>query len=217
MASQGRVILFAQQKGGAGKSTLVTQLAVALSQAGDRVRVIDLDPQRSTTDWFGVRTKQNGAIKPTDLDLVDSTEWRARSDILHAAREADFVLVDSPGAAGAVGRGAMRTAQFALIPCQPSAPDIWASADTLDMVRREKLPHAVVLNRVPPRGRVVDSATGELLNSGAPVMSTRIGARLAFCEAFMSGTGVTEIAGRSPAAHEIRTLARALDSVVAHA
>lgn len=215
MASHGRVILLAQQKGGAGKTTLATQLAVAMVSQGRRVQLVDLDPQRSATNWYTLRCELRG--NGDGLEVVESAEWRARSDLLYAARSADLVFVDAPGAAGALGRGAMRSADFALIPCQPSAADVWASNETLEMARQEKIPHAFVLNRVPPKGRVADAAVATLMETGAPILPVQIGSRLAFAEAFMLGAGVTEIARRSAAAKEINALAEALDLAAAHA
>ncbi len=204
----GKVILFAQQKGGAGKTTLLTQLAAFRASGGDRVALIDLDPQRSTAAWFAERAKRPGGAGR--VALIESADWRATSDIGEAARKHDLVLVDAPGSADVLGRGAMRAADFVLIPCQPSMPDVWASRATLEMARKERRPHGVVLNRFPPRGRAAEAAAAALAEAGAPVLEPRIGARLAFADAFAQGAGVTEIARTSKAAAEIAALAAAL-------
>ena len=52
-----RVITVAQQKGGAGKTTLAAHLAIALSGAGKRVAVVDIDPQASLATWFAMRLR----------------------------------------------------------------------------------------------------------------------------------------------------------------
>ena len=201
----GRVILLAQQKGGAGKTTILTQLAAELAGDGGRVAVLDLDPQRSTTGWFRERLARwpdGGGIA-----LVESAEWRARSDIEKAARESDWVLVDAPGSADTLGQVAMRAADLALIPCQPSMVDVWASVATLEMVRKEKRPHAVILNRVPPRGRAAEAAAEALAKTRAPVLQCRLGQRSAFVDAVMRGAGVTEMARAGKAAAEVEALA----------
>ena len=51
----GKVLTLAQQKGGAGKTTLVAQLAVAFMAGGRSVALVDIDPQGSLTRWFKVR------------------------------------------------------------------------------------------------------------------------------------------------------------------
>jgi len=208
----GKAILFVQQKGGAGKSTLLTQLAVHRALTGARVALIDLDPQRSTANWFAERKRRLGA--DAGMALVEGAEWRAASDIRDAARAADWVFVDAPGLASQLGGAAMRAADFALIPCQPSMPDVWASKATLEMAQKEKVAHAVVLNRMPPRGRAAEAAAAALIETGAPLLEARIGARSAFVEAFMQGAGVTEIARTSKAADEIAALDAALGAVL---
>ena len=212
----GKTVLFVQQKGGAGKTMLLTQLAVYYSGlatgSGARVTLIDLDPQRSTAAWFAERRKRQGGA--AGMDLLESADWRAGSDIRDAARKADWVFVDAPGSADVLGRGAMREADFALIPCQPAIADVWATAATLEMAAKEKLRHAVILNRFPPRGRAAEAATAALLEAGAPVLASRIGARAAFAEAFMQGAGVTETARTSKAADEIAALAAALEAAL---
>jgi len=205
----GKTVLFVQQKGGAGKTMLLTQLAAHYAGLGASVALIDLDPQRSTAAWFAER-----AAGASAMDLLESAEWRAGSDIRDAARAADWVFVDAPGSADVLGRGAMRAADFALIPCQPAMVDVWATAATLEMAAKEKLPHAVVLNRFPPRGRAAEAAAAALVASGAPVLAPRIGTRAAFADAFMRGAGVTETARNSKAAQEIAALAAALEAAL---
>lgn len=208
----GKVILFAQQKGGAGKTMLLTQLAAQRAASGERVVLIDLDAQRTTTAWFGQRTKRGGAGR---IDLLESADWRARTDIRDAARDADWVFVDAPGSADVLGRSAMRAADYALIPCQPAMPDVWASTATLAMAKGAGVAHGVVLNRVPPRGRAAEDAVAALMADGAPVLEPRIGTRAAFADAFARGAGVTETAPSSKAAAEIAALAAALDAALA--
>ena len=205
----GKIVLFVQQKGGSGKTMLLTQLAAHFAGHGAGVTLIDLDPQRSTTAWFAER-----AATAAGMDLMESAEWRAGGDMRDAARKADWVLVDAPGSADVLGRGAMREADFALIPCQPAMADVWATAATLEIAAKEKLPHAVVLNRFPPRGRAAEAAAAALVASGAPILAPRIGARAAFADAFMQGAGVTETARSSKAAAEIAALAAALEAAL---
>ncbi len=208
----GKVILFAQQKGGAGKTMLLTQLAAHHAAAGARIVLIDLDPQRTTAAWHAERGRRGRAGR---MALVESADWRARTDIRDAARDSDLVFVDAPGSADTLGRGAMRAADFALIPCQPAMADVWASTATLEMARREGVAHAVALNRVPPRGRAAEAAVAALIEAGAPVLEPRIGSRAAFAEAFARGAGVTETAPSSKAAAELAALAAAVAAALA--
>ncbi|MEL6335575.1 MAG: ParA family partition ATPase [Pseudomonadota bacterium] len=208
----GRVILLTQQKGGAGKTTVLTSLAAHLAGQGAAVSVLDLDPQGSTLAWARARAAR-AHLAP--VDVIESAEWRARSDISEAARGRDWVLVDAPGSADTLGKTAMRAADFALIPCQPSAADVWATEATLDNLRATGLEHAIVFNRVPPRSRVAEAAMIEAEDLGAPILDARLGARAVFAEAFMTGRGAGEMPRAGRAAEELSALAAAVTARVA--
>ena len=70
-----RIVLFAQQKGGAGKTMLLTQIAVAEAQAGRSVAIVDLDPQRSASEWHETRVGRLGG--DGGVTLFESANWRA--------------------------------------------------------------------------------------------------------------------------------------------
>ena len=207
-----RIILFAQQKGGAGKTMLLTQIAAFQAAAGRSVAIVDLDPQRSASEWFEARVNRLG--DGGGIQLVESANWRAASDIQKAAKAADLALIDSPGTAEVLRRVALRSADFCVVPCQPSAADVWACRHTLELIEKEGVDHRVVLNRVPPRSNAADAAVAELAGLGAPVVGPTIGTRSAFTEAFMKGAGVTEIAPRSKASQDIADVSEALSDVL---
>lgn len=207
-----KVLTFAQQKGGSGKTTLLTQTAVALATGGAggeslRVALIDLDPQKTLSGWMDERIKRTG---DADLDLIESSEWRIGVDIGKAAREADVILIDCPGNADIMLGRVMRETDLLIAPAQPSAPDIWATRATLRMAMKEGADARVVLNRVPPRGAVVEEMAARLVEEGADLMDQRIGNRVAFASAFAKGAGVTETEPRSKAAEEVTALAAAI-------
>ena len=58
------IITFAQRKGGAGKTTLAAHLAAGWAAAGRRVALLDVDPQRSLTQWVELRRKRLGSETP---------------------------------------------------------------------------------------------------------------------------------------------------------
>jgi len=202
----GLVITIAQRKGGAGKTTLAAQLAVAWLRQGAWVAVLDIDPQGSLTAWVDLRRARLGA-NAIGFDFAALPGWRAAQWIEDRARSADLVVIDCPPHAETEAQIAVRAAGLVLIPVQPSPLDLWATQATLKMARDERRRPLIVLNRVPPRSGLTDRITAELASTGAPIAATRIGNRVAFVRAMASGLGVLESADASPAATEIRSLA----------
>jgi chromosome partitioning protein len=147
----GLVITIAQRKGGAGKTTLAAQLAVAWARQGVRVTALDIDPQGSFAAWAGVRrARLGGDAIGFGFDALPG--WRAAQWIENQARDSDLVVIDCPPHAETEAQIAVRAAGLVLIPVQPSPLDLWATEATLKMVRDERRRALIVLNRVPPRG-----------------------------------------------------------------
>ena len=203
------IIAVAQQKGGAGKSTLASNLAVALLQGGKRVALLDTDPQASLTRWHGLRSTD-----ATTLIFEAPSGWRVTGALDKLKRGTDFIVMDTPPHADTDSKIAIRAADLVLIPLQASLPDLWASEATIALAESEKRLHRLVLNRLPSAGRMRDVVMEELARRKAPVMAETLGNRTAYAAAFALGQGVTESAPRSPAADEIRALAAALRKLV---
>jgi len=201
------VIAVAQQKGGAGKSTLAANLAVAMAQDGQRVALLDTDPQGSLARWFALRGKLPRAA-PLDFDAPAG--WRASGTLDRVRRSADVVLIDTPPHVETEARLVIRAADLILVPLQPSLPDLWASDATVELARKEGREWMFVMNRMPASGRLRDVVLGEVQRRGAPVAAHMLGNRSAYAMAFAQGLGVTEATPRNPAAAEIRALAASL-------
>lgn len=202
----GNVIAVAQQKGGAGKTTLVTHLAVAFAQGGGRVAVVDIDPQGSLSRWMAAREEAYGDAVPTGLTHRQITGWRTQGEVEKLARDHDWVLIDSPPHMETETRIAMRAAALVLVPVQPSPMDLWATQPTLDMARSEKRDALIVLNRLPPRGKVADNVIAAVDALDVPVAESRIGNRLPLAAALIEGRTVTE-GRKTRAGEEIAALA----------
>jgi len=202
----GLVITIAQRKGGAGKTTLAAQLAIAWARQGARVAVLDIDPQGSLAAWIDLRRARFGE-EEIGFDFAALPGWRAAQWVEDRAGAADLVVIDGPPHAETEARIAVRVAGLVLIPVQPSPLDLWATEATLKMVRDERRRALIVLNRVPPRSSLTDDIAAELAGAGVPIATARIGNRVALARAMALGLGVVESAGSSPAAAEITALA----------
>ena len=199
------VVTVAQQKGGAGKTTLVIQLATAFRAGGVRVALVDIDPQASLSGWM--KRREHRPQPAPDLRLSMVGGWRLGVEVDRLKRDADLIIVDTPPHAATDAKGAIRAADLVLIPCQPSPLDIWASAATVDIARKERRDVVFVLNRVPPRARSIDEALAAIRELGAATLETRLGNRQAFVAAVSQGLGVVESEPKGAAADEARGLA----------
>lgn len=200
----GHILTFAQQKGGAGKTTTLVQLAQAFAASGRSVGLLDLDPQGSLAGWGKLR-------KTADLTVVQSSDWKASSDMRSLKRDHDILLVDCPGNADILLRATIRDSDLVIGPCQPSVMDVWALAPVIEMARKEKTPFHVMLNRVPPRGGNVDELTTMI---EAPILDARLGNRIVFATAFMQGKTAIEVQPRSKAAIEVTALATEISGLL---
>jgi chromosome partitioning protein len=196
------VIKVAQQKGGAGKTTLAANLAAAMAE-GQRVAVLDIDPQRSLSRWHGLRTARRNAAAIT---LSEMSGWRLGNELDRLRRVHDLLIIDSPPQIDTDAKLAIRVADLVLVPVQPSPPDLWAAEGTLRLASEEKRRACIVLNRAPATGKLRDTVTADIAQAGYPSLVASLGNRTGFAGAFARGLGVTETAPRSRAAQELRAL-----------
>lgn len=202
------VLTVAQQKGGAGKTTLAAMLAAALAGQRRRVALLDIDPQRSLARWHALRPARAGVAA---LTLSEVSGWRLPQELDRLRAAHDVLIVDSPPQVETDARTAVRAATLVLVPVQPSPPDVWAAEGTLGLAAAERRPARVVLNRVPATGRLRQGAEAEMVRRGWQLLPAALGNRTGYAAAFALGLGVTEHAPRSPAADEMRALLDAIE------
>ncbi len=205
------VITVAQQKGGAGKTTLAANLAAALA-ATSRVALLDIDPQRSLTRWHALRAAHGAKLAP--LAFSDVAGWRLGRELDRLRGEHDYVLVDSPPQIDTDARLAIRGADLVLIPVQPSPPDIWAAEGTLKLAADERRPARLILNRAPGGSRLRERVEVDIAARKLPILVATLGNRASFAAAFAEGLGVTEASPRSVAANELRTLLAEVEALI---
>jgi chromosome partitioning protein len=207
------VVTVAQQKGGAGKSTVAANLAASLAAKGGRVALLDTDPQHSLSRWHAERLQRAGRAVP--LHFAAPSGWRLSATLDQLRQGQDFIVLDTPPHADTDAKLAIRGADLVLMPLQPSAADLWASDSTMKLAAEEKRPLAALLNRVPAQGRLRQDIAGRLEAAKVPVLGPVLGNRTAFAQAFQEGLAVTEAQPRSAAAEEVRALEAVIRALAA--
>ena len=178
-----KTIAVVSQKGGSGKTTLALHLAVASAAAGRNTAVIDLDPQASAANWSARRLPHEiRRVKETGGEMLYlDTAPHSDSAALEAAHAADLVL----------------------IPCRPAILDLEAITNTLAFLRTTGKHVAVVLNAVAPTGQDAAQAEEALAAHHVRTCPTRLGRRIAFARALITGQTAQEFDPDGKAAREI--------------
>ncbi len=194
-------------KGGSGKSTLAVHLAVIATQAGQRVLLVDTDPQRSAAEWWRSREAEAPELVECDTGRL--------GDVLKAAQAdgVDLAVVDTRPSVDAATAAVARLADLVLIPTRPAIFDLRAIAATVQVVQAAKRPALIVLNATPaPRGVLEASLTAEARTALAaydlPVATVAASNRAALAHALVDGRAVTEFEPGGKAALELQSLYR---------
>ena len=202
-----KVIGVIQVKGGAGRSTVSTNLAGELSKQGKTV-LIDCDmPQGTSASWYAVRHQ---AGKAGALIADTATSYRELVSKVEQYADADYIVLDGPPRIAELTRSALVLADICLIPVGASAAEIWATSDLLALIEEAKQVKPVDARMVWTRYRahtrlaqeLSELATKEL---GLDALSTTLGMRVAYMEALGDGLTAGELSEPSAKA-EVKSL-----------
>src|SRR4051794_12854177 len=196
-----KIISVVCQKGGAGKTTIATNLAVLSEHAGYPTVLLDLDPQATAAKWGDKR-------QGNPPDVVAAQAGRLVRLLDDARRQgAAVAIIDTAPAADTAGLEAVKAADLVLVPCQPSDFDLGAVGATVRVAEQiAGKPSWVVMNAVPPTSRITEEAIAVLTEAGVRVAPARLIRRLDFVNGLPVGQSATEWNPKSKAAAEVREL-----------
>jgi chromosome partitioning protein len=205
--TQTMIIGVLNRKGGVGKTTVAINVAATLAAAGGRVLLVDADPQASALSWSSMREREPlfavvGMARPT-----------LHRELPGMARRYDVVMIDGAPGVNDLGRAAILASDLVLVPVQPSPYDIWAAAETVQLIRearqlRASLKGAFIINRKIANTALGREAATALAQFDLPVLATALNQRVIYAESAARGLAVIEAAPNSEAAREMGHLAK---------
>ena len=185
-------VLVANMKGGSGKTTIATTLAVAYADGGRKAVLADADRQRSSLRWTKTR--------PATVVPVVGVDWTRQFDSV--PKRTARLIVDSPaGMRTKRVDDLVRLADVILIPIVPSVFDEGTTARFLRQlreikpIRKGKRPYALVRNRVRRRSRATDRLDRFIEAQDCDAVG-RIPDLAIFPEVAAEGCSVFDVAGK---------------------
>jgi chromosome partitioning protein len=188
--------LVINSKGGSGKSTVTINLASYFAASNVPTAIMDYDPQGSSLNWLRLRTPLGRKIHGANA-APQKTGLRTLG--MHVPAEVRQLIIDAPaGASGLLLQEMLARAHCILIPVQPSAIDIHATANFIShllvtgRLRARNVRLAVVANRVR-RSTPVYQPLERFLNSLGLPFVTRLSDSEVYVTAAESGLGIFEM------------------------
>jgi len=201
-----KVISVLNQKGGSGKTTIATNLAMCFYEKYKEVILIDSDPQGSSRDWHAV--DENNPLKVIGIDrptIQKGIEAFRNSSI-------KYVIIDGAPQASNLAISAITASDLILIPVQPSPYDIWATDELVDVVKNRieltdgKLKAGFIISRAINGTNIGEEIKEALKGYDLPILQTVIHQRIIYPNSAISGKTVIQEDSKSLGAKEVHDL-----------
>jgi len=206
------IITVATMKGGSGKSTVASCLAVYWHLRGRHPTLIDADPQRSIMR-LASRERALGGVT-----VVEDGTDKAADTARRFAASGSLVIIDTPGFRSKTTLDCLAVADFVLVPVKPSPFDVDRMLDTLEILSgradgRRPLVRCV-LTQTTRESVIARHIRAELASAGLPVLNSEIVNRVSYPEAMLWGATPSLISWKGPAAREVAAMADEVDMVL---
>lgn len=204
------IIAILNQKGGAGKTTIAINLARALKQKGDKVLLVDSDPQGSARDWHAAGDGNLLNVVGLDRPTLDK-------DIKSVSDGYKWVIIDGAPQLADMAVCAIKCADVVLIPVQPSPYDIWASEDMVEVIKmRQQVTNgkpkaAFIISRQINNTNLGKEVRDALNGYELPVFKSGTFQRVIYAKTAASGSTVIDTDPNGDAASEINNIVKELE------
>ena len=206
------IITVASMKGGSGKSTVASCLAVCWHLSGRQPTLIDADPQRSIVR-IAARERALGGLAIREDATADAPN---SAQVL--VRGSGPVIIDTPGFRSQTTLDCLAVADFVLIPVKASPLDVDRMLDMLSILTDPGsgcTPRfSCILTQTTRDFVIAKQIRAELEEAGFPVLRSEMTNRVAYPEAALWGATPTLINRRGPAAKEIAVIADEVEFVL---
>jgi len=208
----GSIVTVATMKGGSGKSTVASCLAVHWHLQGRRPTIIDADPQRSLAR-LATRERALGGVSVVE----DATEnaWKAARRLAGAG---STVIIDTPGFRSETTLACLAASDFVLVPVKPSPFDVDRMLDTLNIlingVSGWRPTFRCLLTQTTRDSVIAKHIRSELAEAGFALLESEMINRVAYAEAALWGATPSLIDSAGPAARDIAAIADEVDNIL---
>lgn len=183
-------------KGGSGKTTLATNLAVLRFQLGHNVLLVDADEQKSTSDWVEQRINLGNESPWATIQLSGKYTHK---QIKELSKPKDDVIIDVGGREVSTQRSVLMIADVFLIPFRPKSFDVWTSGKVNELISEAKhfnpkIKCFSIINQADYTGSDNKDAYEALSEcTDLKCLPVFIGYRKSFSSAAAKGLGITEL------------------------